>query len=444
MRRQARPSNLLVPLETIDDFATEYSLPSLFPIGLMVSFGKMNSGNPVGVVQCMWPSQRARATMRVGQGQVMMRILTFLFFLFGFGSVAQAAQVKLVAQPDLAKDVAAFPRLGEDAPFAAKINAALSNLEKRALDGAKDCTTTTGESGFERSVEVTMQGPRFISFLARDEWSCGAHPDAAATPFVYDLTTGRPADWTKLLPPKVAGKAKVLEGDVAIGVLKSPVLKRAYLKDLEAGGDADCKTTLEDTDFNFMLWPDAKSHSLVIGQNDLPHAVAACGGDVNLSLDALRGFGVGEALLSAIRVGQPASFEAGKTPAMTTDIPSSGAAGRYERSEQPYGGGSVIVKDSATGVQLTIQIGGRPDGAATKADCGFIAEGQLSRGVFKGTVTRQGVLEGLSPEGDPADAGLPPLIATLGQGSIKFDDAATAKYCGGSGSSLDGDFHKMN
>ncbi len=120
------------------------------------------------------------------------------------------------------------------------------------------------------------------------------------------------------------------------------------------------------------------------------------------------------------------------------------AVAQYEREQGESGGGSIDLENLSEGVRLTVQIGGIPDGAATHPDCGFIAEGKVIDGLFSGAVTRQGVLEGLSPDGDPAEAGLPLLTAMVKQGSIQFDDAATTQYCGGDGYTLEGAFTRKN
>ncbi|OJY77678.1 MAG: hypothetical protein BGP09_28965 [Rhizobium sp. 60-20] len=118
----------------------------------------------------------------------------------------------------------------------------------------------------------------------------------------------------------------------------------------------------------------------------------------------------------------------------------SGSAGTYERKDGESGGGTITVEDSSGSVRLVVQIGGIPNGAATPADCGFIAEGKIAAGIFLGTVTRQNVLADLSPQGDAASPGLPALGAVLKRGSIRLTDAIAAPYCGGDGYTLDGDF----
>jgi hypothetical protein len=238
-----------------------------------------------------------------------MRILALALSLLGIVGAALAAPpgVELVPRPDLTKGMAAFPHLAPSAPFAAQINAALDEARKKALDNAADCKTSEGGNGVERYVDVTMRGPRFLSFLVTDNYWCGAHPDSVRTAFVYDLTTGELADWNKLLPSSMAGKVVMDDG---IGLLNSAVLRRIYVRNLVKSADPECKDVIAETDYNFLLWPDAKKRALVLDQNDFPHVVAACGGQVELSLSELRGLGVSEELITTITEGQPSNLPA--------------------------------------------------------------------------------------------------------------------------------------
>lgn len=221
-----------------------------------------------------------------------------LLLMLPGASFAQTAE--LVARPDLSEGVMAYPRLAPATPFANTINAALARIDK--AQGGDECTTSGGPP-YTRSIEVTAQGPRFVSFVVSEEWMCGAHPEEQRSAFVYDLTTGKPVDWTKMLPPRVAGRASVSKGLIKVGTLSSAVLRQAYI----AGQDpsADCKPIYDDTEFHFLLWPDARKHELVIDQNDLPHVAAACGGPIALSLAKLKALGVGKPLLDALIAAKP-------------------------------------------------------------------------------------------------------------------------------------------
>lgn len=221
-------------------------------------------------------------------------------FLLMLPGVAFAQTVELVARPDLSEGVMAYPLLAPATPFADTINAALARIDK--AQGGDECTTSGGPP-YTRSIKVTVQGPRFVSFVVSEQWMCGAHPEEQRSAFVYDLTTGKPVDWTKMLPPRVAGKASVSKGLIRVGTLSSAVLRQAYIAGHKAS--ADCKAIYTNAEFNFFLWPDARKHELVIEQNDLPHIAAACGGPVALSLPKLKALGVGEPLLDALLAAEP-------------------------------------------------------------------------------------------------------------------------------------------
>jgi hypothetical protein len=102
--------------------------------------------------------------------------------------------VALKPSPAIRRGVVAFPRLvakpGDE--VATRINRALKKADDVAVDGmCKD---------YSRQVSVTMRGPRYLSLLASDSWYCGgAYPDSSERALVYDLATGAPADWKKML-----------------------------------------------------------------------------------------------------------------------------------------------------------------------------------------------------------------------------------------------------
>lgn len=117
----------------------------------------------------------------------------------------------------------------------------------------------------------------------------------------------------------------------------------------------------------------------------------------------------------------------------------------YQRASGNFGEGMVkvmLLDEKSSRTRLTVQVGGIPNREAISVDCGFIAEGKLVANVFNGTVTRINVVADLAPEGDPADATLPALVAVVKRDALTFNatKAAVAKFCGGDGSSLDGVF----
>ena len=83
------------------------------------------------------------------------------------------------------------------------INVALKRLDLNVLRAVKDCKG----GDWERSVTVPMRGPGFLSLTITDSMFCkgSAHPDSGTFSIVYDLTTGKPVDWTQLLPASLTG-----------------------------------------------------------------------------------------------------------------------------------------------------------------------------------------------------------------------------------------------
>lgn len=211
-----------------------------------------------------------------------------------------SAAVAIKATPQLAKGFDAFPRLAVAGPMADRINAGLAAADARGLKALQACRADAPQGSWTRSVDVTMRGPEFVGFVAHDDFDCGgAYPNTAIIPLVYDLATGRPVDWTRLFPKEVVGVASTVAGGdgTTLGVLSSRTLRSRYLAGLKMEGD--CADALDAAE-HFMLWPDAKAGGLVLHQEDLPHAVQACGGPVTIPADKLNGFGASPRLIDAI------------------------------------------------------------------------------------------------------------------------------------------------
>ena len=227
-------------------------------------------------------------------------------------SVPALADPPLLSAPaKMAKDNDALPRLAAPAsPGAAKINAALARVDQSWRGFMRDCRSRAGAGAYlTRSVRVTMAGPKVVSFLVTDEADCGgAHPSGGTMALAYDLETGRPLDWTRLLPARMVRSATSDSGDdgTKIGAVVSPILHDLYLKAVKAASThraqwaSDCGEVLADDELGFQLWPDAAKDAVVLEPFDLPHAVAACADDVPVSTATLRRLGVNPALLEAI------------------------------------------------------------------------------------------------------------------------------------------------
>jgi hypothetical protein len=225
-------------------------------------------------------------------------------------AVAQAADrvVHLVVPPAAHKNIAAMPQIAAPADDAERrINAALKHLDRNVLKASGDCNG----GDWERSVDVPMRGPGFLSLTITDSVYCegNAHPDSGTFSIVYDLVTGRAVDWTKLLPPSLTGTVTLEEqGDgTKVVTLASKRLFELYMAGYRAGEPAgsdleECKQAFldqaADAPPGMMVWLDAQGGGLAV-QVGLPHVEKACEEPVVITASALRTEGARAALLKA-------------------------------------------------------------------------------------------------------------------------------------------------
>ena len=212
-----------------------------------------------------------------------------------------AAEPVRLARPAKAS---AFPRIAApQTPATAKINAALTRLDRRWAGFVKACGAGGKDANAERRVETTMAGPRFLSLVARDEQLCGgAHPDTDTLPLVYDLEAGRPVDWRKLLGPRLVtaiATDTVIDG-TTVGEIASGTLQGLYVRG--AKPDGDCSEVLGDPGLKFVAWLDGRKRGLVI-EPVLPHVTRACGDEQTIGLADLRRLSAEPALTTALADG---------------------------------------------------------------------------------------------------------------------------------------------
>jgi hypothetical protein len=230
--------------------------------------------------------------------------------ILGFALPVSAADAPVALKPQhaIAKDIAAFPRLIATDAAAQRINRALDRLDKTVQAAVKDCRANVdkpGDADFSRQIWVTMRGPAYLGFLVSDNADCGgAHPNAGDMVLVYDLGSGAPVNWQKLLPKAmVQGTStdSAIDG-TTVAFVTSKTLQSLYLKAAAAKNpiDPDCKDTLNDPELKLSLWPDPKGGGLAIEPGDLIHAVQACGDSVVIPTATLRPLGVNTGLLDAI------------------------------------------------------------------------------------------------------------------------------------------------
>ena len=231
--------------------------------------------------------------------------------LLAFGPAAAAVPLRLRPMPDVLPGVAAFPRLDAHRfdRAARRINAALAKADARVRAAAIGCPEPPPAKGssWKRSVTVAMRGPRYLALVARDDWYCGAYPDHDVVALVYDLRSGAPVDWARLLPRGLlAGTATDTVGDgTTVGLARAPALAAAYQRiGLAATLPKECSEVFDDKTVwgtpGFQLWPDARADGLAMENPGLPHVVAACGATVVIPAAELRRLGVGPALLDPL------------------------------------------------------------------------------------------------------------------------------------------------
>ncbi len=246
------------------------------------------------------------------------RIAAIVAVAHFFAPPARGADQTLQLQdpPPVAKEAAAMPLIASPSDAAqTRINAALKRLDLNLSKAIRACKGQNGvHGGWVRKVEPTMRGPRYLSYVIRDMAFCGGpYPSIGTMSIVYDLETGVPVDWTRLLPPSISGKVALTAGidGTRMVTLSSPRLYSLYLSgydrasrlpgnDIPAEEVATCKEAVRETaNPPMMVWLDARSGGLAV-QFDLPHAVQACAEPVVIPVEVLRADGVNAGLLDAI------------------------------------------------------------------------------------------------------------------------------------------------
>lgn len=216
---------------------------------------------------------------------------------------ASADSITLETKPPLMRGVAALPKAVAGAEPAAlkKINGELARANASTRNDAKECLREK-RSEWTRKVDVTMQGPRYLSFVARDSYFCGgAHPDERLSAYVFDLTTGAAPDWAKLLPGlDLHVESETMEG-VTLRSITSGTLSKLYRDAAKIkNNDPECAKNLADFELTFNLWLEGKAKALGVAPSELPHAIAACAVDVTIPLSSLKPSDVGAELSEAV------------------------------------------------------------------------------------------------------------------------------------------------
>lgn len=257
--------------------------------------------------------------MREKRGKIFVAALIGGMLIIAPPARAADAPVQLKPSPPIGDAVPAFPRIvaASDDKAAARINNALAKLDALTRQAMKECRANVqneNDFDFERTITVTMRGPRYLSFSVGGSQDCGgAHPDAGDSVFVYDLTTGSPVNWQRLLPKSMV-QGTSLDTDIngaTIAFVTSKTLQALWLKAEAAAAnpiDPDCKDAVTDPKLQLSLYPDAKAGGLAVQPGDFPHVIAACADTIVIPTATLRPLGVDAALLDAIDAAHAGGF----------------------------------------------------------------------------------------------------------------------------------------
>ena len=239
--------------------------------------------------------------------------------LLGFGAMFAQGNGAFVVQASapLYAGLAAFPRVmtGEGATpeVAARLNATLARQDARVAGAAAECRKTAQKAkreaepkAWQRTVEVMMAGPRYLSLLATDTDDCGrtlAHR-GVVLPLVYDLTTGAPVTWEKLMPAGVRASVATGEDGTQMGVVEWPVLQARALKQ----ATPECRELIRENGIlDFALWLDGAKGTLVAETVSFPNAGAGCEVPMTFSSEELRQMGSSKDLVDALEIAKAAT-----------------------------------------------------------------------------------------------------------------------------------------
>jgi hypothetical protein len=210
--------------------------------------------------------------------------------------------VKLLRLKKLSRTADALPRIAHPSPAQVKLNHSFALIDKSARGSADSCRGPSEEGDemfYNRSIEVISLGPLFLSVYLSEEIGCGGvHPYVNLFTFTYDLHTGEPVHWAKLLTKVHAEEVSVNPGNmlpVEIFGVSSLALQKLY----SAGWKADGQCQLEDvvdplgeTITTFLLSPAPHKQGISALPTNLASAAAICAQPVVLGNSAMDELGI--------------------------------------------------------------------------------------------------------------------------------------------------------
>jgi hypothetical protein len=233
--------------------------------------------------------------------------LPILLCLLIEGICTAQRPVQLLRLHSLSSKAESLPRIAHPNQFERVINHDLRRLDTKAKSDALGCTGASGDGRrmfYERSVQVLSPGPRYLAIAVDVSTDCGGvHPYYYQFKLTYNLETGRPVDWAKILTKTDVQNYKVNPDHAlpfALPAVRSLILQKLYRA---AWKDADqCSVDdvagarpTEDSELTiFMLAPAPGKHGLSVLPVDLASSVVACAQTVILGRKAMDELGIPE------------------------------------------------------------------------------------------------------------------------------------------------------
>lgn len=166
------------------------------------------------------------------------------------------------------------------------------------MSARTDCLDDPNNS-FAGGSDVTLNGPYFLSIVYWKSYYCGtAHPWSDQYVLLFDLKSGAAIDPVSLLPrslrplPEDDNLATWSESKAVAGVkpLTDLYLSRLALdpkNDAAAMNDIDCIEVLTHHVHDFLIWPDAKAHALMLMPYGMAYIFTPCQNEVSLPVALL-------------------------------------------------------------------------------------------------------------------------------------------------------------
>ena len=259
-----------------------------------------------GILPSSYPPDTAKA-LTAGDGTVVILKAALMMAMLAGGAAHAADRIVVLTRPaPLARFIAAMPRIGHPRDAAERqINLA---MDRRDAAGRRAAAACRGKGqGWERTTRVTMRGPGYLSYEVADAFDCGGvHPDNSTDTVVYDLRTGRPVDWTMLLPPALTGTVSLkpgVDGTRTVSLGSAALRQRFLAAQTPQANPDDAKQCAEVLAFavptGLRVWLDGPAGALAV-QPNMPHGSDSCAQPLLLSAAELRQLGAAPALADAL------------------------------------------------------------------------------------------------------------------------------------------------